>query len=94
MRKHLPESTAEVMVSTGAVRFTDSQARQDMLRSAAAIGRHIGLSGNKKLQAHWVTVAAYIEVSMAVMDNADPEEVKSAAMTKEIAAHLAKQDSA
>lgn len=87
-RNPKPLTTSEAVVQTGAVSFLESQAHADMLRSAAAIGRHIGLSGNKKLQAHWVTVAAYIEVSLKVMEVATPEEVKSAAMTKEIAAHL------
>jgi hypothetical protein len=90
--KPKPMTTTELVTSTGAVDFLHSQGRADMLKARAAVGRHIVLSGNKKLQGHWAALAAYIDISMVVMESAAPEEIKSAAMMKEIAALMASEE--
>lgn len=68
-----------------AVPYIDSKARADLIRSGAALKRHCLTSGNRKLIEHWAVVAAFIDVSLRVMDKAPPELIKEAAVTGEIA---------
>lgn len=69
-------------------RYTESQARHDLIRAMAALGRHCSLSGNRKLADHWVVLRSFVDVALPIMDATDPEVIKSQAITAEIKSRL------
>jgi len=68
--------------------YSETKAYDDLQAALVAISRHVKLSRNKKLIYHLLVLEAFRDVAVKVLDQTDPQVVKSAAMDFEIKARL------
>lgn len=75
-------------LNTPPPRYTETKAYDDLQAALVAIGRHVKLSGNKKLIYHLLVLEAFRDVAVKVLDQTDPEVLRAAARDFEIKARL------